>query len=146
MILHPSESRLNRFADGELSRRLRIRTAAHLEGCSRCRNTIVAIRRLSREARVMPQPSAPAGLKDRILERLANGERVILPVADPPMPVRTGRRVAAAFAATAAAAMLFTIVRAPDLASEASDLNWFPEQPQMGAQLDFEYRATTMFA
>ena len=63
MILHPSEYRLNQFADGELSRRLRIRTAAHLEGCSRCRNTIVAIRRLGREARVLPPSAHPPTLK-----------------------------------------------------------------------------------
>ena len=146
MIFHPSESRLNEFADGELNRRPRIRTAAHLEGCSRCRNTIVAVRRLSREARVLPSPNVPAGLKDRILERLANGERVILPVADPPTPARTGRRVAAAFAATAAAAMLLTVVRVPELASESSELTWFPQQVEMGGELTFEYRATSMFA
>ena len=146
MIPHPSESRLNRFADHELSRRQRIRTAAHLEGCSRCRNTIGAIRRLSREARVLPEPSAPVGLKDRILESLANGERVILPVADPPMPARTGRRVAAAFVATAAAAMFVTLVRAPGLTSAASELRYSPQTPEMGQELSIEFRRTSRFA
>jgi hypothetical protein len=101
---------------------------------------------MSREASELPSPSAPSGLKDRILERLLNGERVILPVADPARPALPGRRIAAAFAATATVAIAASIFSAPELASEASDLQYFPAQPEMGDVVEFEYTATTMFS
>ncbi|MFB3113265.1 MAG: hypothetical protein ACE10G_14635 [Gemmatimonadales bacterium] len=113
MIFHPTQSRLNGFADGELSKSVRVKTAGHLERCTKCRNTVGWIRRLSREANALPLPSPPAGLKDRILESLRRGERVILPVADPPRPAWPGRRVAAAFSAIVAVAIGTSLIRAP---------------------------------
>ncbi len=146
MILHPTRSRLNGFADGELSKRLRVKTAAHLERCSKCRNTVGWIRRLSREANALPSPSPPAGLKDRILESLGRGEQVILPVADPPRPAWSGRRVATAFSAIVAVAIGASLIRAPELASEASELRFYPEHPRRGDEIAIEYHGTNMFA
>ncbi len=146
MIFHPTQSRLNGFADGELSKRVRVKTAGHLERCTKCRNTVGWIRRLSREANALPLPSPPAGLKDRILESLRRGERVILPVADPPRPAWPGRRVAAAFSAIVAVAIGASLIRAPELASEASELRFYPEHPQRGDEIAIEYHGTSMFA
>jgi hypothetical protein len=101
---------------------------------------------MSREASELPSPQAPADLKDRILQRLHDGERVILPVADPGRPALPGRRIAAAFAATMTVAIAASIFSARELASEASDLTYSPSQPVMGDVVEFEYNATSAFA
>ncbi len=146
MILHPTQSRLNGFADGELSKRLRVKTAAHLERCSKCRNTVGWLRRLSREANALPLPTPPPELRERILESLRRGDRVILPVADPPRPTWPSRRVAAGFSAIVAVAIGASLIRAPELASEASELRFYPEHPQQGDEIAIEYHGTSMFA
>ena len=127
MIFHPTQSRLHGFADGELIKKVRVKTAAHLERCSKCRNTVGWLRRLSREANALPLPTPPPELRDRILESLRRGDRVILPVADPPRPAWPGRRVAAGFSAIVAVAIGASLIRAPELASEASELRFYPE-------------------
>ena len=146
MIFHPAQSRLHGFADGELSKKVRVKTAAHLERCSECRNTVGWLRRLSREANALPLPSPPADLRDRILESLRRGEHVILPVADPPRPAWPGRRVAAGFSALVAVAIGASLIRAPELASEASELRFYPEHPRRGDSIAIEYHGTSMFA
>ena len=146
MIFHPAQSRLHGFADGELSKKVRVKTAAHLEWCSECRNTVGWLRRLSREANALPLPSPPADLRDRILESLRRGEHVILPVADPPRPAWPGRRVAAGFSAIVVVAIGASLIRAPELASEASELRFSPEHPRRGDEITIEYHSTGMFA
>jgi hypothetical protein len=100
---------------------------------------------MSREAGELTSPRAPADLKDRILQRLHDGERVILPVADPARPALPGRRIAAAFAATVSVAIAASIFSAREAASEASDLTYSPSQPEMGDVVEFEYNATSAF-
>ena len=146
MIFHPTQSRLHGFADGELIKKVRVKTAAHLERCSKCRNTVGWLRRLSREANALPLPTPPPELRDRILESLRRGDRVILPVADPPRPAWPGRRVAAGFSAIVAVAIGASLIRAPELASEASELRFYPEHPQRGDEIAIEYHGTSMFA
>lgn len=146
MIVHPSDAQLNRFADGELSGRQWVRTAAHLERCSECRNTVGSIRHLSRQAARLAAPVPPADLKDRILARLDRGEQVILPVADPPRPHMPVRRVAVALAATVTLAVAASIFRARPAVSEAGEMRISPEQYQPGQELVFEYHATSRFA
>ena len=146
MIFHPTQSRLHGFADGELIKKVRVKTAAHLERCSKCRNTVGWLRRLSREANALPLPTPPPELRDRILESLRRGDRVILPVADPPRPAWPGRRVAAGFSAIVAVAIGASLIRAPELASEASELRFYPEHPQQGDEIAIEYHGTSMFA
>ena len=61
MFLHPSRARLSDFADHELDVETRKRTARHLETCSKCRNTVLSIRRLLAEANHYPSHhSAPS--------------------------------------------------------------------------------------
>lgn len=146
MIFHPTQSRLHGFADGELIKKVRVKTAAHLERCSKCRNTVGWLRRLSREANALPLPTPPPELRDRILESLRRGDRVILPVADPPRPAWPGRRVAAGFSAIVAVAIGASLIRAPELASEASELRFYPEHPRRGDEIAIEYHGTSMFA
>ncbi len=146
MIFHPAQSRLHGFADGELSKKVRVKTAAHLEWCSECRNTVGWLRRLSREANALPLPSPPAELRDRILESLRRGEHVILPVADPPRPAWPGRRVAAGFSAIVVVAIGASLIWPPEAASEASELRFSPEHPRRGDEIAIEYHSTGMFA
>ena len=146
MIFHPTQSRLHGFADGELIKKVRVKTAAHLERCSKCRNTVGWLRRLSREANALPLPTPPPELRERILESLRRGDRVILPVADPPRPAWPGRRVAAGFSAIVVVAIGASLLRAPELASEASELRFSPEHPRRGDEITIEYHSTGMFA
>ena len=144
-MLHPRQSILNRFADGELSGRTRARAAGHLAKCATCRNTVAAIRGLGRDASALPSPTAPSDLKDRIVARLQAGEQVILPVADPLVRRYRVRKVSAAVAGAAAVAVTVFLL-APPIASETSELRFFPDTPARGEDITVEYQRTSAFA
>ena len=99
MITHPRFVHLNDYADRELPEKARARVSGHLAKCTECRNTVMSIRSMTEEANRLSAFRAPEGALGRILERYAAGERVILPVADPPTTRVTAwgpRRTAAA--------------------------------------------------
>lgn len=76
-LIHPSTARLRAFVD-ESDQRL----AAHLRGCSVCRNDVLLMRDLLSVAREDFAPKAPRATLERIAARRAAGERRILPPAD----------------------------------------------------------------
>src|SRR5688572_1128168 len=96
-FLHPPQRTLQRAArDGSISPRL----GRHLAACDRCRARLGFIRDLTREARGLDGPVASDRLRERIHARVAAGDRVILPEADPRLArPRAPRWIAAAVAA-----------------------------------------------
>ena len=139
MFGHPLYRTLNRFADGELSPRRQRRVAAHLADCSRCRREVSFIRNAGELARSLDTQKVRQELLDRVLERRAEGERVLLPV-EPPgaMPSRTQRLVPAA---AAAVLLLFTglFVGTGLLEADRGGLTIEPERPQAGDTLTLRY-------
>jgi len=79
-FLHPGPRTLRRAAGGaELSPRLR----RHLAACDQCRTRVGFMRDLVRQARTLEGPVAGDRLRERIHARIAAGDRIILPGADP---------------------------------------------------------------
>lgn len=143
---HPGFAALNRYVDDELDEQNRAHVAAHITGCTRCRETVDRIRALGEAARTLPQPGAPGELLDRILERRAAGERVILPTDTPGRPRRRPRvpaRIAAAIATVVAAGALALL--APEVEAGDADLTMAPAAPVASDQIDFEYRDAGLF-
>lgn len=78
--IHPSLDDLRAFGDGETSPAAR-RAAAHLQGCPACRARLAALRARRDEIREATVLAPPPQAWERILERRAAGEELILPVA-----------------------------------------------------------------
>ncbi len=147
MPLHPSDRRLNRYADRELPPQRHARVSRHLENCARCRSTVMELRALVRDATELAPPRLPAALRDRVLASAAREAFTIIPVAD---PVPSGRRwprlvwVAAGMAVVAIAIRM--VLAPPELRSEASTLTFAPEHPAAGSRVEVTYRATPRLA
>ncbi|MCH7473916.1 MAG: zf-HC2 domain-containing protein, partial [Gemmatimonadetes bacterium] len=146
MMTHPSFAELNEYADRELSESRKARVSTHLAKCSACRRTIMSLRRIAKEAPGILNVGPPAGALERILDRHARGESVILPVADPP------RRVfvpAAMWRAAAVLALLAvsvaTVFMVGELGAEFSELN-LRVANSTSRTVEIEYRSTSMFA
>lgn len=78
-LLHPRLGVLTEAAlDGEPSGALQ----EHLATCVSCRSTMAEVRRLSDAMRQFPAFEAPPHMLAMIRQRIANGDRVILPVSD----------------------------------------------------------------
>jgi hypothetical protein len=107
-FMHPSRRTLQRAAsEGVASPRLR----RHLGACDRCRARLGFLRDLSREVRLLDGPVAGDRLRERIHARIAAGDHVILPEADPrPAARHAPRWIAAGVAAVLAA---FWVTTAP---------------------------------
>lgn len=138
-LFHPRFKQLNRFADQELSGRKRERVAAHLARCARCRETVGFVRNLSGSAAEIRVAGPPADALDRILQRRAEGDRVILPIATPPSaPSRVQRAgpYAAASVVLIAAAGLIAVAT---LQADRSQLRLEPSAPRAGSEITAEY-------
>ena len=148
MTLHPSDRRLNQFADGEVSVKWqRARISRHLQACAECRNTVMAIRALGRDAKAREVPQLPEELRDRVLTAAAQRAPAIVPVADPPRRSWPWQRLAWVAPGAVLAAVALRMVIAPAaVRSEASMLEFTPEQPAPGARVTVTYRATPRFA
>ncbi|MEW5929052.1 MAG: zf-HC2 domain-containing protein, partial [Gemmatimonadota bacterium] len=85
IVRHPGFRRLSLHADGDLDAHTERRVARHLEGCARCRAALDRIRRLDAEARALPTPALRSDALERVLARHGAGDRVLLPLADPPV-------------------------------------------------------------
>jgi thiol-disulfide isomerase/thioredoxin len=147
MIGHPSSVTLNRYQDGELSPRKRARVAGHLAGCQVCRGRIQEWRAAATAIREGAIPELPADLFERIQSRRASGERMILPVGDPPRPRRERRSIVAAAAMIAGLVIGYlAIVTTPELRADASELRLTPAAPAPGEQVHAEYRASSLLS
>jgi hypothetical protein len=147
MPIHPTDRHLNRFADRDLSPGWQALVARHLEGCTRCRARVMAVRALSREAQTLEAPPLPPGLRQRVLAAAASGPAPIIPLADPTPRSRRWQRLAWMSAGAVAIALSLRLVLAPAvLRSEASTLAFLPERPAVGATLEVTYVATPRLA
>lgn len=114
-LFHPSLDTLKRFADAELGESRRIRVAAHLADCGRCRERVAELRALREALRALPLPEPTHDLLARIEASRAAGPRVILPVAI--QASRVNRRpyvAAAAIVLVTAGGLLFSTIRDRD--------------------------------
>ena len=143
MLFHPSDLRLGRFADRDLRPRSTRRVARHLQRCGRCRARVNATRSLSHDAKALPIPALPAGLKDRILRALEVGEPVIVPVADPLRPARPWRRVAWVGIGVLVIIGGVRLMFNTPLYSEASVLKFTPATPSPGEEITVTYHASS---
>ncbi len=148
MTLHPSNRRLNQFADGEVSAKWqRARISRHLQACAECRNTVMAIRALGRDAQALEVPPLPEDLRSRVLSAAAQRAPAIVPVADPPRRGWAWQRLAWVGGGAALAAVVIRMVVVPaEVRSEASMLEFTPDEPALGARVTVTYRATPRFA
>lgn len=138
MIFHPAYTTISAYADDDLSPRRRARIAAHLQKCPGCRRTLQGVRDLTAAARQIESPAVPQDALARIVARRGEGERVILPLADPLPPAR--RRlpagpIAAAVAAVAAS-MAILQARPPE-----GQLRLTPAGPHAGGVVTVDFRS-----
>lgn len=82
MIIHPDLDSLRAFTDSELTPRRRRRIAAHLAGCTECREKVGWTREVREAIRQRAKLSAPRGAWERIAARALAGEAIVLPVDD----------------------------------------------------------------
>ena len=108
-MAHLRERTLVRYADGEVSERVRRTVVEHLLECPRCRATVDVLG-LVRASASSP-PSSSDVLLTGAVERRAAGERVLLPTAGFGFP-RRWWRVAALASAGAAATLAVSLVPA----------------------------------
>lgn len=141
MIGHPSFHRLRAFALAEDEARARRPTARHLETCARCRARVHAIRDVIDDVR-RPGAGAPFGF-DRIADRIAAGDRVLLPIERSRHQASRRPRRAIAVAAMIVLLLAAIIVGVPEAVAEKSELWFTPEKPRAGATLSLRYQATT---
>ncbi len=145
-MLHPSESRLARFADDALSPERRARVAAHLAECARCREVVAEFRALNGALASLPVRPVPASILAGAVERRARGERVL--VAGPAR--RTSWRALAARAAMVLVVLLGAglalVPRTGDLTAAASDLRISPAAPRRGDEIRVAYRPGSALA
>ena len=146
MMMHPSFAELNEYADRELPESRRARVSTHLAKCSACRRTIMSLRGIAKEAPGILNVGPPAGALERILDRHAKGESVILPVADPPrrafVPAAMWRAAAVLALLAVSAATVFMV---GELGAEFSELN-LRVANSTSRTVEIEYRSTSMFA
>lgn len=146
MIGHPRSARLIEYANRELAPTTRSRVADHLASCTKCRRRLSAIKRVKKVATQVYDREPPTNLLDRILERRAAGERVILPSNNPPPPHHGWWKRAAAATVPVSVIILVAIVGTRELGADFSELRFEPAQPVRGASISVEYRSTSMLA
>lgn len=91
------EDRLSAYLDGELSARDRAEVEEHLRACRRCGSTLEDLRSVIRSVRSVPAPAVPAGLQDRLLDRVAAEEPPAAARPNPPWLRLAAAGIAACF-------------------------------------------------
>jgi len=76
MSCHEIEKELSAYLDGELSPKEAVRVRGHVAQCPACARELERLRRVITAVRELPEVPAPEGLKQKILDELAAGERV----------------------------------------------------------------------
>jgi len=147
MIGHPLSSRLIGYVDGGLSKRQVDRVRAHLAGCVECRQYVQSIQAISRDAPNLLTDEVPEGAIERILERAAQGELVLLNTAE---PKSHQRRSFGSFASIAAAVLSLVVVGGvigTGLASaDSSAIVFDPATPSGGDTVTVTYRSASLLA
>ena len=144
---HPRDRDLNRFADGALGEPVHGRVAAHLADCTRCRDEVALIRRMSDVARTIPTPIATDEVLRRALARRTGGERVLLPLSDAgaPRPAAPRRFAPAAIAALLTLMIASLVVSVRVLEADRPGLQVLPERPEAGETLTVLYDGGALF-
>ena len=114
-MVHPRERTLVRYADGDVSERVRRAVARHLLKCDRCGAELEQLTALRSSASEPPELSE--ALLERIQSRRATADRVFLPVTGP-MPARRAWRIATLAAVGAAAIVAVSLVPAGSVGSD----------------------------
>jgi len=143
---HPGYATLNRFADGELEPGEYRRVSAHLAECGRCRREVAFIRKAGTLARSLETPPPPKELLDRVLERRADGERVLLPLESPGATAPVHRRMVPAAAAATVLFVAGLFLTTGVLEADRGGLNISPEHPTAGQELTIRYDGGFEFA
>lgn len=143
-MIHPSTTRLKRWADRKLSGRAEARVTAHLRRCARCRAEVRFLRDVREGLARIGIPTPPADAWDRIRGRLEAGERRILPLESRGRGRPFAGRVAAVAAALAVIgfAALF-VLATPEAGAHRSELRFSPEAPRAGDRVVAEYRPSS---
>ena len=128
---HPSERTLHRFADNDMSGSPAERIASHVSVCPHCRARIRFIRALARAASAQLEIEPPAGVLERALARRAAGERIQLPLYDPPRP-RSARALARAAILGIAIVGGIVTLGAPEAGAYQSEFSFYPLRPVRG--------------
>lgn len=120
---HPPYEELGRFADETLSPEARERVGLHLGACDRCRRELGTLHDAEAALRMVPVPTPPDDLFERILAQREDGG--VLPLLPPDRPIRRPRRHAATAALTIVLAVVGSslLLDPPDLGAGTSDLN-----------------------
>lgn len=150
LSLHLSENSVSAIA---LDERLpSARHRAHLAGCAACRARISEWREYRSALRLPSGDASTDGLLERIQDRIAQGERVLLPVspplvAKPQFHLIVWRQVAATALVLALGAGLL-LRRGPNLnaAGASGELRFDPSAPRAGDLIHVEYRAPTQMS
>lgn len=143
-LRHPKFFDLSRYVDrgedGADLDQMRI----HLRDCTRCRDEVAWIKRLRDESGSLSDVEPPAGTLDRILERRAAGDRIILPVNAPAVDLAERRPLR--WVGTGVAVAILAIVATISLTNRAtagsSNLTFTPRQPQPGETIKIHYVPT----
>lgn len=146
MILHPTTTKLQRYALHEASPKERERIAAHLLRCSRCRREIDEIIVLRDGLRELVDTPVPSRSWERIRERLEGGERLILPVETSARAPAWRSRIRAVAAAVIILAAGIAVFGRPETAeANQSELRFGTATPRAGAEITVAYTPGTLF-
>lgn len=145
-LRHPSWADLNRFADGELSPSRQRQVSEHLAGCSRCRREVAFVRQAGQLARSLETPPVPEEILDRVLERRAEGDRVLLPLESPGARPAPRRRILPAAAAALVLLVAGLFATTGLLEADHGGLRIEPERPTAGELLTVHYDGAFEFA
>jgi hypothetical protein len=140
-LLHPSLRALKQFADAEEADGRR-RVADHISRCQQCRDRVASLRDLSQVARSLGEIEPPQALLTAVQTRVAAGEQVILPTADPAVgPNRPLWAYAAAAAVVLISAGAWLFWPSPNLSAAATSgtLSLTPDHPTPGAWISVAY-------
>lgn len=144
---HRPKLELSRYVDGELRPAQSRTVRAHLEDCPRCRRVVQEYRQIAEAARSF-QPDPPDDrILERVLERRAAGDRVILPVEMPRLPVEPRRAPRWIAAAALVVVGLAAVLALPPLASaDRPGLFFMPAVPLPGQVVEVRYTGSERFA
>ena len=144
---HPDAETLTQYAARTLDGDERLATGRHLEGCTRCRETVKVLRQLTDLRAESVEPHSQNDILTRILNARAAGARALLPTAEP-VPIRSRRLPVAAgvgVAAIIAVVYLFSI-RNASAGSRTGTLTFEPAAPQPGQIVRATYEPSATLA
>jgi peroxiredoxin len=145
-FLHPAFDELADFLSGSPDKS-RVRIAAHLERCQRCRDSLQFLRGVSGTAATIPGEGPSSALLDRIVASRAADKRIILPIAD------ATARATPRWIIPAAAAVLLAVLGGALATRHATEMEagttsgtlvFAPAAPRAGQSVEVTYRPAGM--